>query len=64
MFWIGLLLFIGLIVYPAWQLWSRPDPMANLLDELDARDALGRLLAVPRYEQIVREILAVKDGDR
>lgn len=60
MFWFAL----ALVALYGSHLWTRPDPMKNLLDEMSARELFGQMLAVPRYERIVREILAVKDGDR
>jgi hypothetical protein len=59
----GWILFI-LVVAAGLVFWPRHDPMANLLDELEARDLISKILAVPRYERIVRESLAEKDDDR
>lgn len=58
-------LWIVFIVFMiAWTIfwWPQPDSMANLLDELASRELLGKMLAVPRYERIVREILDEKDS--
>lgn len=63
----GWILFIAaLLFFLGWSLlrYLDGDPMNSLLDELAARDLLSKLLAVPRYEFIVREILNEKDGNR